>query len=447
VSGKIYQRGVLKRSAIIFNLHEHPGILAVFVVLIALLYGMNAFGNLRLNTDVVALLSSAISRAQGIGQIFHGRPTVFPPGYPFIVELQLRMGIASSYSLILFNWMLLLVGIGSFVLLLRTSFGFSWALSLVFAIFVMLNWAIVKHAPLSTTDIPYFGISLLSLLIIERARIAKDDPTAISMFLFAFALVAASIGIRRVGVALLPVWVAALATRPGWFQRLIAAPRLMQIIPVVVVLAGMVVLLVWFLSTVTLRDYPESSTNALFARVIMSIEQRAREVGEVILNLPWRRIPSRTGGIFMIIGGIVVALALTGLVRRRRVGVVEVYCLAYAAIILAWWAPVGEPRLIIPIIPFLFVYAFLGTASIDLARWENGLLVVWAIVYAAGGIAALYYSARLTSAAEQFPALYGSGYYRATYCHFLKACPLDDARALDFDALRVLETFQGKSND
>ena len=328
---------MLQRSAAGAGLEGYCRILAILITLVALLYVMNAFGNLRLNTDAVTLLSSAISSTQGSGRVFHGHPTVSPPGYPFIVELQLMAGIASSYTIILFNCMLLLVGVASFMLLLRTSFGFSCGVSLLFGGLVMLNWVFVKHTPLPVTDIPYFGMALLSLFVIERARTARDDPTALSMFLLGFVLVAASISIRRVGITLLPVWVAALASRPGWFQRLIAAPRLMQTIIAVVLLTGIGVLFAWFLGTVTLSDYPGiSSANALFGEVIPTLEKRALEVGEVILNLPRSKFPSSTGVVFMIVGGIVIALVFIGLMRRRSLGVVEVYCLAYAAIVMAW---------------------------------------------------------------------------------------------------------------
>jgi hypothetical protein len=436
---------MLKRSLTGTELDGRLAILASVMLFVALLYAMNAFGTLRLNTDAVTLLSSAISQVEGGGRVFQGRPTVFPPGYAFLVELQLRAGIASSFTLILLNWLLLLIGVGSFVLLLRTSFGFSWTASLLFAVIVMLNWVFIKHTPLPTTDIPYFGLAILSLLVIERARNTSDDKAALSMFLLAFLLVAVSISIRRVGISLLPVWIAGVASRPGWFHRLIAAPRSLQAIITVVVLIGIAVLLAWFFGNVTLRDYPDSSKTALLGRAIMSVEQRSLEVGEVMLNLPWRRIPTRAGGIFMIVGGFVAALVFIGLLRRRTLGVVEIYCLTYVTIIMAWWSPVGEPRLLIPVIPFVFVYAFIAMEGISIGRWTNRLLVAWALVYALGGGAALFYSARLTLAGMEFPYLYGRGYYRATYCHFLKTCPVEDARAIDLDAVKVLETFHAKA--
>ena len=104
----------------------------------------------------------------------------------------------------------------------------------------------MKHTPLPITDIPYFGTAFLSLWVIERARTARGDGTALSMFLVGWLLVFASIGIRRVGISLLPVWIAALATRPGWFQRLTAASGLMQTMIAVVLLMAIGALLAWF---------------------------------------------------------------------------------------------------------------------------------------------------------------------------------------------------------
>jgi hypothetical protein len=423
------------------DIERYRYLLALFILLLASLYGLNVFGNLRLNTDAVTILSSALSDSRGSGRIFHGEPTVYPPGYPFIVELQLMAGISSSYTLVLFNWLLLLVGVASFVLLLRTAFGLSSSIALLFGCLVMLNWIFVKHAPLPITDIPYFGVAFLSLWVIERARGAKSDGTAFFMFLLGWLLVFACIGIRRVGISLVPVWIAALATRPGWFHRVTASSRWMQTIIAVVLLVPICVLLAWFWETVTLRDYHGSpSVSGVLVNTIRALLLHTRGAGEVILNLPRSKLPPSMGVAFLIIGAIAIALASIGLVRHRRLGVIEIYCLAYAAIMLAW--PASDPRTLIPIVPFLFVYAFNGTESLGLGQWHNRLLVAWAILYTVAGLAALFFSARITFAGKEFPVVYGDWHLRPTYCAFLKTCPVENPLAIDSDALELLETFQ-----
>ena len=428
------------------ELQGYRRIVAILILLIALLYGFNVFGNLRLNGDAITLLSSALSDSQGQGRIFHGEPTVYPPGYPFIVELQLMTGVASSYTLMLFGWIMLLVGVASFVLLLRIGFDLSWVVSLLFGALLMLNWVFVKHTPLPLTDIPYFGTAFLSLWVIERARTARGDGTALSMFILGWALVFASIGLRRVGIVLLPVWVGALATRPGWCQRLIAAPLLRQTMIGVALVVAIGALLAWFLRTATLSDYGTHFASGVVGGVVHIVIQalvlHTGEAGEVILNLPGAKAPPLMGVVFVIVGAIGISVASIGLVRRRRLGVAEIYCLAYVAILLAW--PNPDPRLLIPIIPFLFVYAFIGTENLGLGAWQNRLLVSWGMLYTLAGLAALFYSARIAFAGKEFPVLYGDGYLRPTYCDYLKACPVEDPLAIDSDALKLLETFQGR---
>src|SRR4249920_1482505 len=104
---------MFQRSAARARLEGYSPILATLITTVAFLYVMNAFGNLRLNGDAVTLLSSAISSAQGSGRVFHGHPTVYPPGYPFIVEVLLRLRIASSYTIVLVNCVLLSIGVTS----------------------------------------------------------------------------------------------------------------------------------------------------------------------------------------------------------------------------------------------------------------------------------------------------------------------------------------------
>ena len=415
--------------------------LALLLLLLVLLYGLNAFGNLRLNNDAIALLSSAVSSAQGSGQVFRGHSTVFPPGYPFLVELQLRSGIASSYSLVLLNSVFLWVGVVCFVLLLRTSFSLSAPVSLLFGAFVMLNWIIIKHTPLPLTDIPYFGLALLSLWVMERARTARMDGVALSLFLLGGLLIFASIGVRRVGISLLPVWIAALATRRDWVERLLSAPRLVQIAVAVALLVAIGTLGAWFYSTATLRDYPALSE--YFAYTIhnpMSVPVlRASEAGEAVLNIPKAKMPLP---IFVLFGAIAVVLSLIGLLQRRRLGLIETYFLAYAAILIVW--PWPDPRYLIPIIPFLLVYAFIGTASIGLGSWRGATLVAWGMLYTMAGAAALFYSARITFSGQEFALLYGDGTLQPTYCYFLKTCPVENPLAVNADALTVLEFFQGK---
>lgn len=412
-----------------------------FIFVVAFIYLLNVFGTLRLNGDAIILLSAALSSMDGGGRLFHGQPILYPPGYPFMVELLLATGAASQVTLVLLNLVFLLIGLACFVLLLRACFGFSQTSSIFFAGLVMLNWAYVKHTPLPLTDMPFFGIAFLSLWVIERARTARSDHMALRLFFLGWILILTAIGIRRVGISLAPVWIAALATRPGWRQRMACASGRMKVLIIGILLPAFGALIAWFFATSTLQDYPETlSAGGVGQGVITSLLLRATEAGEVILNIPGAKIPAVWGNLLVIAGASAFALALAGLVRRWTLGVCEIYSLSYAAIMIAW--PLSDSRLLIPVIPFLLAYAFIGAQSLGRGPWIGRLCVGWVILYAAAGLAALLYSARITFSGPHFPMFYGDGALRPTYCAFLKSCPVESPPAINSDALRILETFQ-----
>src|SRR5579862_4317463 len=78
---------------------------------------------LRLDADTVVLLSVADSVAHGGGFLIHGRPTVFPPGYPAFVALLQRLGFAHNWVFVGFNVLSLFVGLWAVSHVLRRMFN------------------------------------------------------------------------------------------------------------------------------------------------------------------------------------------------------------------------------------------------------------------------------------------------------------------------------------
>ena len=109
--------------------------------------------------------------------------------------------------------------------------------------------------------------------------------------------------------------------------------------------------------------------------------------------------------IFVIVGMVAVAVAGIGL-ARRGVGVTEVYCGVVPVVV--GLAVFGTPQFVIPIIPFLLVYAFIGTASLGLGRWRGPLVMAWAVLYLTAGLGALMYSAKITLLAIPFRSYTGT---------------------------------------
>lgn len=74
--------------------------LGTLTALIAACYCLQMLSPLRLNTDSTRLLSMAASAHAGEGYLVDGNIDQFPNGYPAVVRVMLRAGIANSSSLV-----------------------------------------------------------------------------------------------------------------------------------------------------------------------------------------------------------------------------------------------------------------------------------------------------------------------------------------------------------
>src|SRR5690242_7390489 len=73
-------------------------IVAVFVI-----YVLQAFGPLRLVSDGIDYLLQASSAADGAGFLFHGRQSMRPAGYPFLVFVLMKIGLGKPWAIVALN--------------------------------------------------------------------------------------------------------------------------------------------------------------------------------------------------------------------------------------------------------------------------------------------------------------------------------------------------------
>jgi hypothetical protein len=66
------------------------------LLLLAICFGLQVFSPLRLNYDAIVLLSMADSATHGYSFLDDGQQTVFPPGYPALLAVLVRVGLAHS---------------------------------------------------------------------------------------------------------------------------------------------------------------------------------------------------------------------------------------------------------------------------------------------------------------------------------------------------------------
>jgi hypothetical protein len=218
--------------------------------------------------------------------------------------------------------------------------------------------------------------------------------------------------------------------------------------------AAVVFLGLWWASTATLADYPGSPPAAtqlggthILTSAGAAIQYRLTELAEVVVNLPASKLPPSAGFALVVLGILVAVLLVAGIIKNIRLngrfGVCEGYCLAYGSILFIW--PYSDPRFLLPVIPFILAYSFVGLTSLVKPGFTGVALGVWGAVFSLAGLVALYYSARITLAGPGFPQAYGDGSLRDTYCAHLKTCNSFDPAKVNQDALTILRTFDSKN--
>jgi hypothetical protein len=98
---------------------------------------------------------------------------------------------------------------------------------------------------------------------------------------------------------------------------------------------------------------------------------------------------------------LLVVVAMGVALRRRSLGVVDIYALAAALVLMAF--PGNDARLWIPLVPILIGYAVVAAHAVARASVIRIALILYVLIFAAAGTAALAKSMRLSLSRSQFP--------------------------------------------
>jgi hypothetical protein len=397
---------------------------------VCLIYLLQMYTPLRLNTDAVVLLSVAESVANGHGFLDNGAPTVHPPGYPAVAAALLWFGVASSQSLVFLNYCGLAVTLLVAAWLLRVRFEFGRTVCLAILAMTLLAWPTVKHATLPLSEFLFMAFCWGALGV----QYAAFSRRSLRLLLLSWLLVLAAIAVRRVGVTLIPSFSLCLVSllRP---RR--SVPRRAVLTYILIAMACLSS--AWFVvaRTSTLVDFHPSHPIQSLAR---TLAYRTTELGQIALNLPERL---GTYGPVPVAAGLVLTLLLLAGIYSRRNGLtpVEVFFVTYCACLAVW--PFPDVRFWLPLLPLLFAYALLGSRQLRWHRESSPRPALYFVYFLLAGLAALAYSTRISLAGPRFPELYGNGSLRATYCADLGGCPPEvDAKQVDFKVLHLLKTFR-----
>jgi hypothetical protein len=411
------------------------------VVVLALAYLVQAATPLRLHADSIVLLSLAENAAHGGGFLYYGHTTVYPPGYPAVVAVLLRLGLPYVWALIGLNAAGLFLGLWAIRYLLVRRFSCDAASVRNICVLSLLSFVFVKFFAIPLTDICFFGIAMCCLAVMESAS-ELGSREFLWRVLGGWILVAAAIAVRRVGVALIPPLIGTILLRAevrGFVRRASILTRIAGI--VCAACAGG--LIVWLVArTSTLSDFRRvMAGHGPIDAASQILGFRFRELGEMAVNLPFAMSPAAQATL-PVIGLLAAALAAAGFwAKRYRLGPTEIFVFSYVLVLLFW--PFYDARFWLPVIPLLIAYA--GMAIERLIRrslWRRAVQA-YLMLYATLGVLTLVSSTMVTFSGRNFPNVYRDEPYQATYCAVYGTCTDSTATIpVDEAALHVYKTYR-----
>jgi hypothetical protein len=380
------------------------------------------------------------SAAHGDGFLDGGQKTVFPPGYPALLAVLLRLSFAHPWVIVSLNLIFLSTGlIAAYSLLIREFFEDKSEV-LIICSFFLLSYVVVKHFTIPLSDVPFFCLSMCCLATMSHARNTDSSLRFVILVVAAWLLAVAAITMRRVGVTLIPPLVF-MIVRSSQFKLMLKRLSLStKLVIVMVPVFASVGTLYVVTKTATLSDFIGVAKNLnMSALVLRILSYRLTELGELLGNFPLSKTPTKLHAIVPWIGLLLLLVTLFGLATKRtKISPTEVFLVCYMGVLIAW--PFRDARFWLPVIPLLIAYTVLGAKSL---RFPKAVITMYCIAYATLGFGVIAYSTRITFSGCRFPDRYGDGALRPTYYASFESCPdRGDPNKVDAKVLRLLQEYK-----
>jgi hypothetical protein len=421
---------------------------AVILAFLAVCYLAQIFTPLRVTDDAVTLLSEAESVAHNGGFLFQGQSTLYPPGYPALLASLLRMGVAHTWVILALNAVFLFLGLFALRYVLTLAFFQDQRYVLMVYAISLLSFIFIVFFTLPLTDIPFFCVAMCCLASMEHTVRLRVGGRFWRWLSVAWILLLGSLAVRRVGLALIPAFLWMVISHPavkaylnGWSRRR-AIFTIGSLVLLVIVVMG------WTAANlnVSLRDFRSTVHGHTLAFTIWSIiGYRLTELGQIAANVPLHVLPEFAQQLLPWVGALLLTTVIAGLfLKRKTFGPTDAFVVGYLAIMFAW--PMSNPRLWLPMIPFLISYCTLTIAHI-VARHHRvpaKLVMVYLAVYIVMGLQWLASSTMITFSRSAFLTMYvPQNEYGPTYCAVLGPCKDGfDPRAVDQNLAHLLRLYK-----
>ncbi len=386
------------------------------IVHVAILVVVYLFANcsvfdekINLNGDNIYyhILGEALATGQGYVDISNPMTPVhnhYPPGYPFIISIFMRLGFE---EISFFNGLNGLFGCLSLLVFYAylNKTGIDRKLSFVICLFLGLNGYFLNYAVINMSEVPYIFFSVCTMYLLASVDYSKRFYTDPAVWLLLVCL-AAGYYIRTAGIALVVSVLFFLSFRKKWLHLIgIAGGFAVAIAPWYIRgkrLGGNS-----YMSQLMMKDpySPEKGRMGIHDFTERLYENFSRyltkEIPELLRGDKIMPDKANVTTIYWIAGGIILALIFFALWKlRKEQMVVGMYVVLSAGVVLLWPSVWKGVRFIVPLLPvliFLVVYGVNEVLTLLLKRYG----VSWnAYVLCAGCIFMVAPIKRQVAAAE-----------------------------------------------
>ena len=380
--------------------------------LVTLAYLATLPSPLRVDTDSAYMLELGGSFADGHGLDIVGVPS-FPPGYPFLVGVLEKLGIATPAVLILVGLTCLAIGVACWWIVCLTDLALTRVETGAVLVVTALSVYAVKYTAMPLTEIPFLALTAGSLALLALAR----QRASIALLVAGVLVAGLACTVRSAGITL------ALAV------VLAPASRRLRVVVGAVAAAGALVVAVtapYALGIERWLHHPGSTASS-------ELRLFVRALGAAAANVPISEM-HKANVVIVVVGLLTIALVAWAVWSRRGdLRPVDGFVVATLAMVLVY--PTEHPRFYLPAIPALAAYVVLATRRV---RW---LGVLAAGAFGMVGCAALAFSVHLSYAGRGFPTDYADGVLAPTYRTAWGVAQPGDADRLKLHELAALRRY------
>ena len=396
---------------------------AAWVVIPVLLgcYSLQIVSPLRLTPDSVVLLSVADSVSHGGAFLDQGRPTVYPPAYPAVLAVLIKMGLGRSSVIISVNLILLFAALAGARQVLILAIPQLRASAFWICVLCALSYVLVKHVAMPLTDVAFFCAAMWALVAFERASALEPGRAALFQAILGWGLTLLAISIRRTGITLIPAFLYAVSAHPSLRPFLARIPRRMKIVLSISFGVAILTAAVAALLTSTLLDLAIATANTSVPEFMLRIvSYRFTELGELACNVPVSKAPAVLRVLILPAGVIALTAVLRGIhFKRTNLNPTDLFFCSYLGVLIVW--PYMDPRFWLPAIPLLVAYAILAIQRLS-TKFVLVCAAIYCTLFVLAGCAALIYSTKMTFAGPRFAERYADISLRPSYCEVFRSC-------------------------